>query len=105
MTDLPSGLRQPQHWIIKIRTAQERDFKHPLKFVTFDEAATFKESLDKQLREETILTLFDKEKLLDISINTNQIVSMKVSAVYEHGDEDDGYGGGRNFGPRANAPR
>lgn len=82
--------RKPLYWVIKIWTTnQTNKFKHPKKFDTFNEASQFKQSLDRSLQEDNILVLIDSEKHLDLSINVNQIVTMKVAAVYDQGDDDE----------------
>src|SRR5258706_16441383 len=83
------AVRQPMCWIIKIWTTGEPGFKHPSQFKTFDEAVAAKKALDEQLQEDNIIRLYDEEKSLDLTINTNQVVSMKVCAVYEHRNEDE----------------
>lgn len=83
-------IKQPLHWVIKIWTTQgDKVFKHPVQYKTFEDAAKGKEALDTQLQNENTIRLYDRDKLLDLTINANQIISMKVSGVYEHTDEDD----------------
>lgn len=82
--------RKPLCWIIKIWTTNmTKQFKHPKRFDSFDEASQFKQTLDRSLQEDNVLVLLDSEKHLDLSINVNQIVTMKVAAVYDQGEEDD----------------
>lgn len=81
-------MAEPLYYTIKIWTTQPHVYKHPEQFTSFEAASTAKEELDHQLREDTILVLKDPDRGLDLTINTNQIVSIKVMAIFDNEEQE-----------------